>query len=70
MSFIEKSQTVIILVAVGIGLLLGQFSFIEQHAESFIMPFLLFMLYGLFLTIPLKGVKKAFKKIKFVSTSV
>lgn len=70
MNFMEKLQTVIILVAVGIGLFLGQFSIIEQHADSFIMPFLLFMLYGLFLIISLKGLKKALKKIKFVSTSV
>lgn len=70
MNFIEKFQTFIILIAVGIGLLLGQFSFFEEHADSFIIPFLLFMLYGLFLTIPLKGLKNAFKNIKFLSTDV
>lgn len=70
MNFIEKSQTVLILFAVGIGLFLGQFSFIEQHAESFIMPFLVVMLYGLFFNIPLHGLQKAFKKITFLSTSV
>ncbi len=70
MNIIEKFQAVIILIAVGIGLLLGQFAFLEEHAESFIIPFLLFMLYGLFLTIPLKGLKNAFKNIKFLSTNV
>ena len=70
MNIMERLQTVIILFAVGFGLLLGQFSFIEQFAETFILPFLLLMLYGLFLIIPLKGLKEAFKKIKFLSTSV
>ena len=70
MTIIEKSQTFFILAAVGLGLFLGQFSFIKQHAEVFIMPFLLLMLYGLFLTIPLKGLKQAFQKRLFVSTSV
>ncbi|MCM3441317.1 bile acid:sodium symporter (plasmid) [Metabacillus halosaccharovorans] len=70
MNLIEKFQSVIILIAVGLGLLLGQFAFLERHAESFIIPFLLFMLYGLFLTIPIKGLKNAFKNIKFLSTNV
>lgn len=69
MNTIEKFQTVIILISVGIGLFLGQFRLFDQHAESFIIPFLLLMLYGLFLTIPLKNVKEAFKNVKFLSTN-
>ncbi|GAB6927751.1 bile acid:sodium symporter [Paenibacillus sp. JCM 10914] len=69
MNLIEKSQSIIVLISIGIGLLLGQFHFFEQHAESFIIPFLLLMLYGLFLTIPLKNLKDAFKNVKFFSTS-
>lgn len=48
---IEKFQIIIILVTVGLGLLLGQVPVIEQYAESMVIPALLFMLYGLFLTI-------------------
>ncbi|MEK4567005.1 arsenic resistance protein [Alkalihalobacillus sp. FSL R5-0424] len=70
MNIMEKLQTVIILFAVGLGLLLGQLSIFEQHAESFIIPFLLLMLYGLFLTTPLDGLKKAFKNTKFLSANV
>lgn len=70
MNFLEKFQTVIILLAVGVGLLLGQFTFFEQNAESLIIPFLLLMLYGLFLTIPLQNLKDAFKNIRFLSTSM
>ncbi|MGL3067050.1 MULTISPECIES: arsenic resistance protein [Planococcus] len=69
MNVFEKFQTVIILLAVGAGLLLGQFIFFEQYAESFILPFLLLMLYGLFLTIPLRHLKDAFKKRSFLNIS-
>ncbi|KGA96927.1 arsenic resistance protein [Alkalihalobacillus alcalophilus ATCC 27647 = CGMCC 1.3604] len=70
MSIIEKFQTFIILLAVGVGLLFGQVPFIEAQAGSFILPFLLFMLYGLFLTTPIDNLKKAFKNIPFLSTNV
>src|SRR5690606_27140724 len=70
MNVFEKFQTVIILTAVGIGLLFGQVYFFEQYAGSFIVPFLLLMLYGLFLTIPLQHLKGAFKNRKFLNTSI
>lgn len=69
MNVFEKFQTVIILSAVGIGLLLGQVAFFETYAKSMIVPFLLLMLYGLFLTIPLQYLKDAFKNRKFFNTS-
>lgn len=69
MNVFEKFQTIIILLAVGAGLLLGQFVFFEQHADSFILPFLLLLLYGLFLTIPLQHLKDAFKNLPFLHTS-
>ncbi len=70
MNVFEKFQTVIILSAVGIGLLLGQVVFFETYAESFIVPFLLLMLYGLFLNIPLQHLKDAFENRKFLNTSI
>ncbi|CEI82977.1 arsenic resistance protein [Oceanobacillus oncorhynchi subsp. incaldanensis] len=69
MNFIEKFQSVVILIAVGVGLFLGQYSIFEKNAETFILPFLLFMLYGLFLTIPLQNLKAALKNVKFLGTS-
>lgn len=69
MSVFERFQSLVILTAVLIGLLLGQNTFIENHAETLILPFLLLMLYGLFLTIPLKNFQTAFKNLKFLSTS-
>lgn len=69
MGILDKLQTIIILIAVGLGLLLGQVNIIEQHAESFVIPFLLLMLYGLFLTIPLQQLKNAFLNIKFLGAN-
>ncbi|MFD1848965.1 arsenic resistance protein [Oceanobacillus bengalensis] len=69
MGVLDKLQTFIILFAVSLGLLLGQVNIIEQYAENLITPFLLLMLYGLFLTIPLQQLKKAFSNIKFLGSS-
>jgi len=69
MGILDKLQTVIILFAVGLGLLLGQVNIVEQYAENLITPFLLLMLYGLFLTIPLQQLKKAFSNIKFLGAN-
>lgn len=69
MGVLDKLQTIIILVAVVFGLLLGQVNLIEQYAETFVVPFLFLMLYGLFLTIPLQQLKKAFSNIKFLGAN-
>lgn len=69
MGILDKLQTVIILFAVGLGLLLGQVNIIEHYAENLITPFLLLMLYGLFLTIPLQQLRNAFSNIKFLGSN-
>jgi len=66
---LDKLQTFIILFAIGLGLLLGQADIIEQYAETLVIPFLFLMLYGLFLTIPLQQLKKAFSNIRFLGSS-
>jgi arsenite transporter len=69
-SLIEKLYTFIIFSAVVIGLSIGQVELIRAHAESFIVPLLVAMLYITFLQIPVEEIKKAFKNIKFTYTSV
>lgn len=69
MGLIEKFQTLIILGAVVIGLAVGQLPFAAEYAEYTIVPFLLLMLYGLFLTIPLRQLREAFKNIRFLGAS-
>ncbi|MFC3418566.1 arsenic resistance protein [Salinicoccus hispanicus] len=70
MNSLERFQPVIILLAVGIGLLIGGVDIIQSGADHFIIPFLMLMLYGLFLLMPLKRVFTSFKKWKFVLTSL
>src|SRR5690625_1569104 len=64
MGILDKLQTVIILIAVGLGLLLGQVNLIVQHVEMLVIPCLVLMLYGLFLTILLHQLKRSFLNIK------
>lgn len=70
MNLIEKLYTVIIFLAVVIGIGLGQVELIRDNAESFIVPLLVAMLYITFLQIPVEEIKKAFKNIKFTYTTV
>lgn len=70
MSNIEKFQTFIILLAVGAGLLLGQIEVIQVYAEYLIVPSLAAMLYGLFLSVPIKDLAKAFKNKRFAFGSL
>ncbi|MBF8962160.1 hypothetical protein I0P70_02785 [Pontibacter sp. FD36] len=68
MSLLNKLHTLIILVAVLLGLLLTQIPLVEAHAASFIIPFL--MLYGLFLAMSLRGLKQGFLHKRFVTISL
>jgi len=70
MNVIEKYQSLLILIAISLGLLLGQIVMIERHAELFILPLLIAILYGLFLSIPIKGFLSAFHHRKFLGSSV
>ncbi|WP_404329009.1 arsenic resistance protein [Mesobacillus maritimus] len=70
MSLFEKFYTFIIFFAVIVGISLGQVHPIQAHAESFIVPLLMSMLYITFLQIPLEEMKKAFKNTRFTFTSV
>lgn len=70
MSNLEKFQTLIILLAVGAGLLLGQIEAVRIYAEYLIVPSLAAMLYGLFLSIPLKDLTKGFKNKRFALGSL
>ncbi|MGD7053394.1 arsenic resistance protein [Sutcliffiella horikoshii] len=70
MNLFEKLYTLIIFIAVIIGIGIGQVELIRNNAESFIVPLLVAMLYITFLQIPIEEIKKAFKNIKFTYTSV
>lgn len=70
MDKINKYQTIVILIAVIVGLVIGQSSLILDISASFIIPLLMVMLFGLFLTIDISELKHSFLNIKFSITSI
>lgn len=70
MDKINKYQTGVILVAVIAGLLLGQINFVAGHAAGFIVPLLMIMLFGLFLSIDTGELRSSFLKVKFSLTNI
>ncbi|MBZ9630406.1 hypothetical protein LB465_06400 [Salegentibacter sp. LM13S] len=70
MNRLNKYHTLIIAVAIGLGLLLGQISVIKSFSEYLIIPFLMVMLFGLFLNIPLKNLLSSFSNLKFISANL
>ncbi len=70
MSAIEKYQALFILAAVIVGLLLGQYYIIAEKAALFILPFLMIMLYSVFLQISWKNLGATFRNQKFTSISL
>ncbi|WP_342387379.1 arsenic resistance protein [Salinicoccus bachuensis] len=70
MNSLEKYQPLILLTAILMGMLMGGIDTIQQHAGALIPPFLMLMLYGLFLLMPLKRVFTSFRKVKFVLVSL
>ncbi|KMK75332.1 arsenic resistance protein [Alkalihalobacillus pseudalcaliphilus] len=70
MNNIEKFQTCVILIAVVIGLLLGQVTLISDLAASLILPCLLLMLYGLFLAVPFPHIRQAVEHKRFIGANI
>lgn len=70
MSIVEKFQSFIVLGSVVLGLVLGQIKIIEAYSDYFITPFLMIMLLGVFLQIPISQLKTSFKNIRFTTTSL
>jgi ACR3 family arsenite efflux pump ArsB len=64
MSLTEKLQSVFVIIAILIGLILGQIKWVEENAVSLIVPSLMTMLYGVFLNIPLNRLGQAFQNYK------
>ncbi|MDR2826721.1 MAG: bile acid:sodium symporter [Candidatus Adiutrix intracellularis] len=70
MSLFERLQTIFMLGAITLGLVGGQSPFISARAGSLIIPALMAMLFGLFLSIPLTNLKKSFFNVKFTVASL
>lgn len=70
MDLIEKFEPAILILAIILGLALSNIEIISAHTGNLINIFLCIMLYGLFLEVPLRNLKKSFRNIKFTSTSI
>lgn len=70
MENINKFQSLVILFMVALGILLGQIGFVQEYVEYLITPFLMVMLFLVFLQIPLKDILKSLKNLKFTLTAV
>ena len=70
MENINKFHSLVILFMVALGILLGQIGFVQEYAEYLITPFLMVMLFLVFLQIPLKDILKSSKNLKFTLTAV
>ena len=70
MDKINKYQTGVILLAVFSGLVLGQMEATAHFSAHLIVPLLMLMLFGLFLTIDLRELQRSFRNVKFSLTSL
>lgn len=70
LNLLNKYHTLIIAVAVGLSLLLGQVAVFKEYAAFLIVPFLMVMLFGLFLNVPLKNLLTSFSNLKFISANL
>ena len=70
MTLSAKLQPIFIIVAAFIGLLLGYTTKFGNFSVNLIEPFLMMLLYFVFLTVDGKKFKESFKNIRFYSNSV
>lgn len=70
MSRIEKLQSLWILLAVGLGLLLGQQPWLAAHAIALVVPCLMLLLFGVFLKMPLNQLSRAFQNYPVTASSL
>ena len=64
MGYFEKYQWLIMIIAIFVGLALGQLERVAETAAYFIVPALIIMLYGIFLQIPLERLKEGFTNVR------
>jgi len=70
MDFVEKYQTIFVLVAILGGLGLGQVSGVASIADQLILPFLMIMLFAAFAGIPFSRLRSAFGNRRVVGSSL
>ncbi|MDR2352505.1 MAG: bile acid:sodium symporter [Deltaproteobacteria bacterium] len=69
MKFLDKIEPLLLLLAVGIGLLLANINVLQSLSSALVSPFLTFMLFGLFWDVPVGDLSKSFQNVKFTFTA-
>ncbi|MFV8827859.1 arsenic resistance protein [Alkalihalobacterium sp. APHAB7] len=70
MNLFEKLYSLVILIAVVIGLLLGKLDVVSGRTEAFIVPLLVAMLYITFLQLPVENIRSSLKNLRFTSLAL
>lgn len=70
MDKINKYQTGVILLAVIAGLLIGYIEVVANYSSNLIVPLLMVMLYGLFLSVNINDLKSSFFNSKFLIINI
>jgi len=70
MSILERSYSILIMIAVAAGLLFGQINGVSPVADAVIVPLLMIMLFFTFIQVPFKDIKRSFSNLKFTITSI
>ena len=65
MELLEKSEPILIFIAIILGLLLSDITFLSSNSSYLITIFLFLMLYALFLEVPLSDIRKGFSNHRF-----
>ena len=63
-------RSIIIIASVAVGILAGQINFMNAYSVHLIEPFLMIMLFGVFLQVDMTGLKNSFKNVRFASLTV
>ena len=66
LNFFEKFQWIFVIIAMLLGLAIGQVSNVAETAQQLIVPFLVVMLFGVFLQTPIESLRAGFKNSKVV----
>ncbi len=70
MGLLDKFQVLFILLSAAVGLGLGQFTWFSSNGDKLIIPCLMLMLIIVYLNIPLKEMKQAFRNLRFSGLSL
>ncbi|GAB3802329.1 arsenic resistance protein [Virgibacillus kimchii] len=70
MGYLEKIYSILIMISVAAGLLLGQISGLSVVADAVIVPLLMLMLLFTFIQVPIQNIKQSFANRKFTITSI